>query len=209
MNKRIKTLLKQGDFCEIRLSPSEEALRAELEKVLDSDKLLVFISKAAYEPPIFDEIEVALFHGRVGVIKYHAKVEAYDFTEEGFYLQITVQDEVDAIQRREFYRLSTIKNVNVVTKERHIFDGFTENISAGGAKCFFKEPIEEGADVGFKMVIEEEAYLVKGQVLECIPCESKNYQIRIQFKNLSDREQARLLSYILKEESKQAAKFRN
>lgn len=209
MNNKIKSLLKQGDCCEIRIKDSDHVVRAELETVFESDQLLVHSKDVHATLDAHLDIEIALYQERIGVVKYEGYIQRLDSSENGVFLQIVVKEEIDATQRREFFRLSTIKNVAFVTKERHVYSGFTENISAGGAKCLTRDPIAEGDEVGFNVTFDTDEYRFKGKVLECLESDSKQYQIRLQFTGLSEKEQARLQAFILKEQGRQAAKFRN
>lgn len=212
MEKKIKKLFQTGDSLELHIEGLKQGkviLKSSLKEFLDSGRLIVLAdsnteSKLDLKDPNID-IKLSTNKDSAGIIKINATIKEFSESNDNFTLLIELGDEIEQTQRRQHYRLPVLKDVKLGLQGDNLYDGFTQNISAGGVKCIFPIRIRPGAQIKLMMELDSKEFEITGKVLDSIEFnENKNnYVLRIEFIDLNEKLKSKLVSYIFHEQSRQ------
>ncbi len=187
------------------------ALESSLAEVVSERKMRVRASKSDLPLLLKSQQQLIVTAKKdYGVFQMHATVQEVVDSGSEVTLLLDVHTSIDQIQRREYFRLPLLKEISLNLVGDPPIKGLTQNISAGGIKCLVNSEIRTGATIDVYLEIEPLALSLKGRVLECAPMpDSVNHTIlRIQFIQLSAKEQQILSAYIILQQGKREAKVK-
>ena len=213
MAKNLKKILEKGDTIELQSDKTHSVLSIEssLSEVLSDRKIRVKARKDIFSQPIKRQQEfIVTAKKEVGMIQMQATVQEVIETASEVTMILDVHTNIEQIQRREYFRLSLLKEIAVNLLGDPPIKGITQNISAGGIKCYVSSEIRSGATIQVHLDIEPTPLVLRGKVLECAPLPDSisHTLLRIQFIELEPKEQRTLTAYILKQQGKREAKLK-
>ncbi|WP_162300651.1 flagellar brake protein [Anaerosacchariphilus polymeriproducens] len=244
----ISNVLSIGDKVEIRLLNDKE----HGEKLGDSTRIF----KSQIQDITEDDIKMALpiEQGKIILLPVRLRYEFYFYTKSGLYrcegeiqnryrankiymASVVVKSKLIRYQRREFYRLPCLLDMNykIIDKEKaiifadstiqykseylssdEIFKGIVVDISGGGLRFISGDKIEAGAYICFMLQIElnsqtKNLYEI-GEVISSdrmMPEKERKYEHRIRFVYLNKKEQELIIRYVFETERKKVNKKRD
>lgn len=213
MKRRIDKILASGDICQMKLlDPSGLPIEmlGSLEAIIDGNKIILKAEMPPQHRPIksIKTIEVTSYKDAYGIVKVEGQIEELAISGSHLVLQVSIASEAEQIQRRAFFRLPIFREVTIINPQNEKINAFSQNISAGGLRCFMNAQLDEGALIDVSVCLSDEVFDFKAQVLEVAMQDEKkpNFMIRLAFVNLDEKEQSRLMSVIFSEQSKQKKK---
>lgn len=207
-----------GNKLEIELMYSNIKERL-ISQVIDivSDKTLLIgipISKGNIIPiSIRDEIN--LTYNKKNIANYGFKAKVIDRGSKAgvFYLKVQRVSDINKIQRRDYFRLDIVLNVevNVKNDSNEILGqihALSKDISGGGLKLISKEPIKKGLKVDVVIKGKDKIINIDAKVLRCVLDEEVEgkYEIGLKYgdKNVNARED--IVKFIFDEQRKMRKK---
>lgn len=206
--KKLKYLLQPGDKIELQidLSGDVQTWESSVEEIIDNQKLLVHAYSDSAKPlrVKHKSVHMQTQKDSAGILKMHGEIVSTKQSGLQTFILIDLDEQIEQTQRRHYYRLPIFRNVFVNTGSDEVLEGLTQNISAGGLRCLFPEPLEEDTLVTTEVELGNEVYKIKGRVLEAMDFDEEhgNYVLRIQFMDTPEAVKAKLMRYILSEQSR-------
>lgn len=165
------------------------------------------------------------FYTRKGLYQCYATVHDRYKSNNIYILEMELTTNLRKFQRREYYRFSCILEMQCrklnPDEEKKLFnhevefidtditleDGLIVDISGGGARFVSDNSYGQGEFILFKFTLDidgkKREYNLVGQVvLSAKPEGKENYENRIKFVNIDDRERESIIKYIFEEERK-------
>jgi c-di-GMP-binding flagellar brake protein YcgR len=213
VRKNLKRLLANGDTIELKPNQANSSwsFKSNLSEIITDKKLRVKASKHNYPNALKQHHQFILTATKDhGVYQMQATVQEIIEGTTDITLLFDVHTDIEQIQRREYFRLSLLKEMSVNLIGDPPVKGITQNISAGGLKCLINSTIRTGATCEVYLEIEPQPLTLKGRVLEChVMAENPNHtSLRIQFLELKQKEQQLLTAYIFTQQGKREAKVK-
>lgn len=124
-------------------------------------------------------------------------------------LKILALSPIQRNQRRDYFRLSTVRPVQVSIEcnsgeEPSVLEYLTLDLSAGGMKLTGRRDIEKGCIIYCEIVLADRPLKVKAKVQRNIAVYNKeyDYEIGIQFIELDEKVRSWIIGYIFEEQRK-------
>jgi len=160
----------------------------------------------------------AVFYTRQGLFECNVVIEKTEKEGKVEVYQIKIVSPLEKKQRRQFYRLDYVMNIEfkkVGIEEDKWEEGVLSDISGGGM-CFNSEYLlDESSDieVKFSVKIKDKVYdykcVSKLIMLDKLPNNEDRYEYRIAFSDLSFDDQENIVRFIFEEERKQRRTLKN
>lgn len=214
MKNRLKNLLNAGDRLELHIDGedgSDLTLETSLEALIDNDKLIILanIHSAYGSLRAQESITLVANKDSAGILEMSGKIVQRSLAGNSSILVVELVDDVQQTQRRQYYRLPILRDVRLGNSGEGYFDGLTQNISAGGLRCILPQRIRAGAQIKVKLELGQTPFELTGEVLEANAFDEENsrFLLRIRFIDTSEKDRARLISYIFSEQGRQKKKL--
>ena len=194
----------------------KEKLISQVIDTISENCLLVGIpiSKGTIRPiSIRDEIK--LIYTKKGMASYGFKVRVTDRGKKGNipYLKVVKISEIEKVQRRDYYRLDMVLNVEIhINNDRgeviKVIEGLSKDISGGGIRVLCKEPIDKGTIIELVIKNENEPIKVIANVLRCSLYEEvySQYEIGLAYKDISINNREKIVKFIFDAQRKMRKK---
>ncbi len=218
-------LIKTGDRIEINELADIASIKtyvSQVEEITGDTTVLI-------HAPIFEGKTIRLPEGRTfsmtfftsgGMYKYQARIEGSS-KDRGFsFLNVTILDEGEKIQRREYFRFSCLvplkfglidESMPEKKLERSsLRDGIVKDLSGGGLRFITNEEIEDNALIHCIMMLGDSHITVAMRVLNKQHFPKSNYKFQYRgnfvgsFKTASDL----IIKFIFNEQRKQMTRER-
>lgn len=212
MRRHLSKVMKSGDILELEHDKKESWLmESQVSDIINDRKIIVKAPKSALKEPIVSQNQFNITAKKeFGVFKMQARVQEIIDTGSDITILLDVDKAIEQIQRREHFRLPLLKEIEVNLIGDPPVKGVTQNLSAGGIKCVVPYHMRVGAQCRIHMAIEQQEIDLKGKVLECSAMSDlpQHTSLRIQFTDLSAKEQQMLSAYIIKQQGIREAKVK-
>lgn len=140
--------------------------------------------------------------------------------EDTTYAAVRILDEGERVQRRSFFRFSCALGMkfsvldygdNQAAKMLHDagyterYDAVIRDIGGGGIRFITNHDINEKYDIQCHILLANSSIMIKGKILnkQFMPKSSFKFQYRLEFLNVSQKLQDRIVDYIFMEQRKQ------
>lgn len=212
-----------GDRVEITNNETDEKYTSQIENIVNNDEIIVHM-------PIYFgklvKLEInknykLLFFTDKGIIIFETKVLQH-VNEEGFNLTIfKLTDRGKRVQRREFFRFTCYIKANFITnrqeedkddKEDKIiaFNGIIKDIGAGGIRFLTNQRLEENISIKASFNLNDKVLTAAVRIIcrQYTPDTDFEYQYRVEFIDLAESNQEKIIRYIFSEERKQLQRLK-
>jgi c-di-GMP-binding flagellar brake protein YcgR len=194
----------------------KERLISQVIDTISENCLLVGIpiSKGTIRPiSIRDEIK--LIYTKKGTGFYGFKARVIDRGNKGNipYLKVIKTSEIDKIQRRDYYRLDMVLNVEMhINNDKgdvvKVVEGLSKDISGGGIRVLCKEPVQKGTIIELFIKNGDKPIKVIAKVLRCNLYEEiySQYEVGLAYKDISINNRERIVKFIFDAQRKMRKK---
>lgn len=203
-----------GDRVEITRTDTNEKYTTQIENIVNNDEIIVHM-------PIYFgklvKLEInknykLLFFTDKGIIEFETTVLQH-VNEEGFNLTVfKLVSKAKRIQRREFFRFTCFIKANFITNQQDedgkdkivAFNGIIKDIGAGGVRFLTNQKLEENIDIKTSFNLNDKVITAAGRVIcrQYTPESDFEYQYRVEFVDLAQSNQEKIIQYIFSEERK-------
>lgn len=219
-----------GDRVEITNNDVDEKYTSQIENIVNNDEIIVHM-------PIYFgklvKLEInknykLLFFTDKGIIIFETKVLQH-VNEEGFNLTaFKLIDRGKRIQRREFFRFTCYIKANFITNRQEenkeedkqdkqdeedkivAFNGIIKDIGAGGIRFLTNQRLEENISIKASFSLNDKVLTTAGRIIcrQYTPDTDFEYQYRVEFIDLAESNQEKIIRYIFSEERKQLQRIK-
>ncbi len=210
MNKPLNRLLHEGDRFEMFIEGMRVSLESSLDEVLNQNELKLQTQLPSIPMKALSQktVELVTKKDATGIIRIKGKIKSLDY--DGAFAEMTIEldDDIEQMQRRAFYRLPILRDITVLSDQATKVVGMTQNISAGGLKCLISSTFSVGELIHLSMDLGKDTYQFKARILQSSPVDQSDSKcmVRVEFLNISEKQRSKLLAYIFQEQSKQQLK---
>lgn len=151
-----------------------------------------------------DEIE-QLYYDDKNVFSYKSKVIAR--VKEGLipFYKISKPYNIKRIQRRNYVRISTFKDINYIKESKDInnsedklLDAFLLDLSGGGMKMKTNEELDVNDTIISNLIFDEDEVKVKGKVVRVDKSNDKKYICGIRFEDIDNITREKIIRIVFK-----------
>lgn len=210
MNTRLNKLLSAGDKLELSFEADKGSplkLESSFESLIDNNTLVIQAPVNHAHEPLCSDYTIRLVASKdsSGILEMNGKIIQCKRTGDTSILIVELIEDVCQTQRRQYYRLPILRDVQLAISGEGYQDGLTQNISAGGIRCILPTRPRAGAKLKVKLDLNKESFELTGEVLETMVFDepSRRFIIRIRFIDTTEKDRSRLISYIFGEQSRQ------
>ncbi len=198
MKKNIDRVFKTGDKLHIKIdrTPNKD-FYAIVEDVVNQDELLICIDNFSnpinrlYNGPI----HLTAYHNEMGIFKMSGRKTTYTTEANYTYIGVKISKNYKVIQRRQYFRLKLLREVELVSLNGHAIKGLTNNISAGGIKFVVPLDILTGAKFTINFELGDSEYSYQAICLgNALSVDGRSHVIRAKFIELEDRDRQNIIS---------------
>lgn len=206
----------QVKFCELVMNFGEGVSE---EKILlgewahwDGQYITVFscVPTKCYPMIRSDEVKMVVAHESVGVVSFKAKIANMIVSKNQMQFILKPHQEVDHKQRRAFFRLPLVKDVDVYSYSQKYYHGLTKNISLGGLSYLSDQFALPGEQVKIHLAEPLDDLPLEGYILDYDERfkdkKEKNYFVRVAFQEMDLDDQRRLSGFIVQEQCRRKSK---
>lgn len=211
--------IKIGDRLEISLLKDRKIGKvhvSQVEEILSNNNLLIHmpISYGQLVKLSTKERYGMLFFTDRGMINFEAEITGFKKEAEFSYMVVHIISEGERMQRREFFRFSSLLPLKFVVidenpkkdvpQEETLLDGIVKDLGGGGIRFVTNESLDEKVMVKCVLMLNDNCLITVGKVLhkQCFPKANYKYQYRIEFAGISPSEQEQIIQYIFNEQRK-------
>lgn len=210
MKHRLKNLLNTGDRIELYMDEEKGTslvLEASFEALIDNDKLVIQATVYNAHKSLRSNHAIRLVANKdsAGILEMSGKIIQSTHSGDTSVFVVELAEDIHQTQRRQYFRLSLLKDVRLGNSGEGYFDGVTQNISAGGIRCILPMRMRAGAKITVRLELNQEPFELTGEVLEAMEFDenTRRFVLRIRFIDTSEKDRAKLISYIFSEQSRQ------
>lgn len=213
MDKRITKLLNIGDNIEIEIEKGSSFLnmKSNVVKVI-SDGLIAIATPihkgTIYPVSIGQNITVVFNKDNKG--RFYFIGEVLDRKKKGNLTVLFVKKHSDIrhFQRRDFYRLSVVLNINLEIIENgatvKTVSAISKDISGGGLRLITKEKLPKHTAVKCNIHLDNEDIETFGKIVRCdpVPDSMLKYDVGISFTAIDEKNRSKIISFVFKSQRK-------
>lgn len=210
MNTRLNKLLSAGDKLELSFEADEGSqltLESSLKSLIDNNTLIIQTPAHHAHGSLCSDHTIRLVASKdsSGILEMNGRILQCKRTGDTSTLVVELIEDVCQTQRRQYFRLPILRDVQLAISGEGYLDGLTQNISAGGIRCILPMRPREGAKIKVKLDLNKESFELTGEILETMVFDepSQRFIIRIRFIDPTEKDRSRLISYIFGEQSRQ------
>lgn len=215
--------IKIGDRLEITLLQDRKSGRSyvsQVEDVIGGDEIVIHvpISYGQLVKLSMREWYSMLFFTEKGMIRFDAEITGYSKENEFHFMRVKLLSKGERIQRRDFFRFNCLLPLKFSIIEESesedeaentdINDAIIKDIGGGGLRFVTNESIGDKGKIKCVMMLGDDCFVISGKVLhkQYFPKSNYKYQYRVQFVNILELEQERIIQYIFNEQRKMMQK---
>lgn len=214
MEKNISSLIKPGDNIEIEITKKDSNLLVMKSNVINTmTNNTVIISTPIHKGRIYP-IQIGK---KINIIFYKKNTGKYYFVGEVIkranrknlsIIYIKKVGSIHKMQRRDYFRLNIILNVDIEIIENDDFNkkirAITKDISGGGLRIICKEKLNLYSLLKCTIPLENESIKINGEVVRCnlIPDSISRYDVGIKFIDVDETIRKKIISFIFKKQRK-------
>lgn len=198
MKKNLDRIFKTGDKLQLKIDrcPNKK-FHAIIEEVLDESELVICIDN--FSNPIERNfkglIHLTAHHHAMGIFNMSGHMKSYATKNFYTYIGIKIEENYKIIQRRQYFRLKLLREIELVSLNGHAIKGLTNDISAGGIKFVAPLDILTGAKFTINFELDEYEYSCQAICLSnSLADDGRSHLIRAKFIDLDDRDRQKLIS---------------
>ncbi len=198
MKKNFDRVFKTGDKLQLKLdSRPNKKYHAIVEEVIDQNELLICIDN--FSNPINrlynGLIHLTAHHDEMGIFQMAGHKTTFSSEERYTYIGIKIAKDYQIIQRRQYFRLKLLREIELVSLNGHKIKGMTNNISAGGIKFVAPLDILTGAKFIVNFKLDDNDYSYHAVCLgNSLSFDGRSHVIRAKFIELEDRDRQSILA---------------
>ncbi len=198
MKKNFDRVFKTGDKLQIKIDRNpNKNFYAIVEDVLDQDELLVCIDN--FSNPINRRysglIYLTAYHNEMGIFKMTGRKTSYVTKNNYTYIGVKISKNYKIIQRRQYFRLKLLREIELVSLNGYAIKALTNNISAGGIKFVTPLDILTGAKFTINFKLDDSEYSYQAICLgNTLSIDGRSHVIRAKFLELEDRDRQNIIS---------------
>lgn len=218
--------IKIGDRLEITQLQERKLDRSyvsQVEDVISEDEIVIHvpISYGQLVKLSMNKKYSMLFFSEKGMIRFDAEITGYT-KENGFhFMRAKMLSKGERIQRRDFFRFNCLLPLKFSIIEESasedefentdINDAIIKDIGGGGLRFVTNESIGENGKIKCIIMLGDDYFVISGKVLhkQYFPKSNYKYQYRVQFVNILEYEQERIIQYIFNEQRRMMQKNQN
>ncbi len=200
MKKNFDRIFKTGDKLQLKVDrhPNKNYY-AIVEDVIDRDELLICIDN--FSNPINrlynGLIYLTAHHTEMGIFKMSGHKTSYKTKERYTYIGVKISKDYQIIQRRQYFRLKLLREIELISKNGCAINGTTNDISAGGIKFVVPLQILKGAKFFVNFELGDHEYTHLAICLgNSASIDGRTHVIRAQFIELDDRARQNIITGI-------------
>lgn len=211
MKKKIDKYVSIGNSIEIPVTIDGEkhVLKSVVEGIGADGKIVISapLFKLNYFPlRSGDIIKLMLNNDSSGIVEFMGKIVKRIKIRNIFAIVIEAVTEPKLVQRREFFRMSLLKDITAKDFEGKEFTVTTKDLSAGGLSGIATDTgkYPTGSTLNITMEVEGELMSIDGEILYCelLMDSIRRYEFRIKFINITQVKRTKLMRYIFSEQRK-------
>ncbi len=198
MKKNLDRVFKTGDELQIEIDHNpNKKFYAIVEEVIDENELLVCI--ANFINPINrlykGIIHLTAYHNEMGIFKMSGRKTSYTIEKNYTYIGVKILKNYKVIQRRQYFRLKLLREIELVSQNGYAIKGLTNNISAGGIKFVVPLDILTGAKFTINFNLDDSEYSYLAICLgNTLSNDGRSHMIRAKFLDLDDRDRQSIIA---------------
>lgn len=210
MRDDISKLIHAGNNLELLVRASGETveMKTNVEDVLDRDSIKVNapLYKGKYFPlRTGEEIKIVFHHPVSGILEFFGKIT--DREQSGNIINIVLKktSQLKITQRRRFFRMPIL--LSSKAKKIDVSGGqpvrlTTKNLSAGGMRFVCISNMATGEKIKVDLDLKDTSLSLDAEVLHAERMENsmRRYDVRVRFVDVNQREEQKLLQFLLSEQ---------
>ncbi|MDR3239638.1 MAG: PilZ domain-containing protein [Clostridiales bacterium] len=207
--------IKPGVKIEIMAQRDENIRVSQAERVLNGNEVLIHLPFDNGQPVFLPKNEryTLLFYTDAGILRYEGAVRDYTKENGADMLIVRFASRGEKIQRREFFRhvcLLPMKFITGKNGSKTVTEGVAKDIGGGGLRFDTNGEMNEGDPVKSALLLNDIYLIVAGVILQKRPLVKSQYafEYRIQFTDILQQEQEKIVQYIFQEQRKMLQKAR-
>lgn len=134
------------------------------------------------------------------IFRFKAQLEAREIRDGISMINIRRVGEITKVQRRDYFRLSYVKNMLVERlSDGQTLEVLTKDVSVGGMRFVSKVKLEKGENVNCMLAFEDAPIIaVTGEVINCelLPDSTLNYDVRVKLDDVSKDQRSEIIGHI-------------
>ncbi|MCT4564079.1 MAG: flagellar brake protein [Maledivibacter sp.] len=213
MEKKITNLLNIGDNIEIEIEKGSSFLKMKSDIVKVLNDSIISISAPIHKGtiyPISVGSNVTIVFNKDSKGKFYFIGEIIDRKKKGNLTVLFVKKHSDIrhFQRRDFYRLSILLNINLEIIENGVtvktVPAISKDISGGGLRIITKEKIQKHTAVKCIIYIDDEAIEALGKIVRCDPMPDSilKYDVGVSFTSIDEKNRSKIISFVFDSQRK-------
>lgn len=213
MEKKITNLLNIGDNIEIEIEKGSSFLKMKSDIVKVLNDSIISISTPIYKGtiyPISVGSNVTIVFNKDSKGKFYFIGEIIDRKKKGNLTVLFVKkySDIRHFQRRDFYRLSILLNINLEIIENGVtvktVPAISKDISGGGLRIITKEKIQKHTAVKCIIYIDDEAIEALGKIVRCDPMPDSilKYDVGVSFTAIDEKNRSKIISFVFDSQRK-------
>lgn len=180
---------------------------SQIQDIYDDDRYLISVPIArGYSVfiPLGERLKVRFFRPN-GVYEFEAVLDSREKRENVEGLVIKRNSDINRIQRREYYRLQTVRDIKYRKGEEEEYrHGITKDISGGGMRIFVDRSLEPGEVVDILVPLEEELKL-KGRVIRTNKVDN-GFEVGLCYVDIDRWDREKIIRFIFENQRKRIKK---
>lgn len=213
MEKKITNLLNIGDNIEIEIEKGSSFLKMKSDIVKVLNDSIISISTPIHKGtiyPISVGSNVTIVFNKDSKGKFYFIGEIIDRKKKGNLTVLFVKkySDIRHFQRRDFYRLSILLNINLEIIENGVtvktVPAISKDISGGGLRIITKEKIQKHTAVKCIIYIDDEAIEALGKIVRCDPMPDSilKYDVGVSFTAIDEKNRSKIISFVFDSQRK-------
>ncbi len=214
MKDNLNSFMKTGQNIEIETQKdvsSSIRLKSNVVKVISSDTLVILSpikDSKIYPIHVGNIINIIFYINNTGKYYFQGEVIKRESKNKLSFLYIKQIDNMQKMQRRNFFRLNIVLNIDIEVIENNNvikeLQCLTKDISGGGIRFISKEKLPSATLINCKIPIDDEIVEISGKVIRSkkIPDSIISYDIAINFENIEEDIRSKVIKFIFDKQRK-------
>ncbi|MDK2917408.1 MAG: hypothetical protein PWQ37_141 [Candidatus Petromonas sp.] len=213
MDKNVSSLVKAGNRIEIEIEEAGSSIRMKSDVIKVTGNNTIAVSSPIYKGKIYpisngSKISIIFYKKNTGKFYFLGEVVKRDHKNNLSILYIKKISDIFRLQRRSYFRLSIVLNLNIDIVENGTviksIPAISKDISGGGLRIICKEKVKEGTLVSCNIPIDDEQVKITGKIVRCeaIPDSINKHDIGIEFVSIDEKIRTKIISFIFDKQRK-------
>lgn len=213
MEKKITTLLNIGDNIEIEVDKGNSFLNMKSNVVKVINDRMIAVSTPIHNGKIYpisigSNINIVFSKDSKGIFYFIGEVMERKKEDNIRFLIVKKNSDIRHFQRRDFYRLNILLNIDIHVIENGEYiktiPSISKDVSGGGIRIITKEKLEKHTTVKCSMILDAELIEPIGEIIRCNPVPESilKYDIGISFTAIDESTRSKIISFVFKNQRK-------